>query len=183
MIPSVIEVEIKLLIDDWGEIQNKLNDLKAEKIGVEINEDIYLNHPNRDFRSTDEALRIRKVNSHIELTYKGPKINTKSKTREEINAEVNEANILDIFLKLDFTIGGRVNKRREKWEMNDILINLDKVEKLGNFLELEIIASSEDGIDELINQLYDLASQLGLDPEQQITKSYLELIEIREKSI
>ena len=179
---NVIEVEIKLYIDDISLIQEKLTDLGAERTGVEFNEDIYLNHPNRDFRLTDEALRIRKVNSKTELTYKGPKINDKSKTREEINAEISEENILDIFYKLDFTVGGRVNKNREKWKFNDIAISLDDVEKLGSFVELEILSRSEDRIDEMITQLYDLASELGLDPEQQITKSYLELLEIKQKS-
>ena len=177
----MIEVEIKLNIPNVEAIHNKLRELGAKKIGDEFNDDTYLNHPNRDFKSTDEALRIRKVNSKTELTYKGPKLNEKSKTREEINTEIIEDNILDIFQKLNFIVGGRVRKSREKWILNDVAISIDDVENLGDFIEFEILSSSEDMVDEIVNQLYDLASKLGLDPNLQITKSYLELLEIKGK--
>ncbi len=179
---NVIEVEIKLYLADVEAIHEKLIKLGAEKLGVEFNDDIYLNHPNRDFKLTDEALRIRKVNSKIELTYKGPKINIKSKTREEINAEIMEDNVLEILQRLDFTIGGKVTKNREKWKLNDIIVSLDDVEGLGNFIEFEMISQSGEVINEMVEKLYNLALELGLDPKQQITKSYLELLDIKNKS-
>src|SRR5262245_31701640 len=46
--------------------------------------DMYYAHPCRDFAKTDEALRIRTVGEASFVTYKGPKLDTTTKTRREI---------------------------------------------------------------------------------------------------
>ena len=84
----MIEVEVKAKIDNFEDMREKLNNLGAVKTKEEFQEDIYFNSPIVDFAKTDEALRIRttKQNNekHIFITYKGAKIDSKSKTREEI---------------------------------------------------------------------------------------------------
>ena len=49
--------------------------------------DLYFNGGDRDFRRTDEALRLRRVSSggeeNVLLTYKGPKEDPRSNTRRE----------------------------------------------------------------------------------------------------
>ncbi len=47
--------------------------------------DRYFAHPSRDFAATDEALRIRTSGECSWLTYKGPKIDSTTKTRREID--------------------------------------------------------------------------------------------------
>ena len=91
----MIEVEIKLSCDNPESVIKKLQELGAEQLDTESNMDIYFNHPIRDFKSTDEALRIREVDSQVELTYKGPKYDSKSKTREEITVKVDSIEVKD----------------------------------------------------------------------------------------
>ena len=51
---------------------------------VDDHEDIYLNHPARDFAETNEAFRIRRISDENRITYKGPRRSGPTKTREEI---------------------------------------------------------------------------------------------------
>ena len=84
----MIEVEVKAKIDNFEDMEKKLENLGAIKSKKEFQEDIYFNSPIVDFAKTDEALRIRTTKENNEknifITYKGPKIDSKSKTREEI---------------------------------------------------------------------------------------------------
>ena len=172
----MFEVEIKLQCFDKIGLTKKLLDIRAIKISVEKNHDIYYNHPNRDFLSTDESLRIRSVKDAIELTYKGKKIDPNSKTRQELTVLVSSMEIAEILDKLNFDIGGEVIKNREIWNFDDIVITLDEVQDLGNYFELEIGSVNKNEIKYLVNKLHDLINKLGYDPQKQIKESYLELI-------
>mgnify|MGYP002514136781 CR=1 FL=1 len=84
----MIEVEVKAKIGSFEEMEKRLDEIGARKTKKEFQEDIYFNSPVVDFAQTDEALRIRTTkendNTNIFITYKGPKIDSKSKTRKEI---------------------------------------------------------------------------------------------------
>lgn len=177
----VIEVELKLLCSDPESVVTKLQEIGAEKLNTESNMDIYFNHPNRDFKDTDEALRIREIDSQVELTYKGPKLDSKSKTREEITIKVDSIEVKDIFYRLNFPVGGVVHKKRANWEYDGVKITMDQVEGLGNYVELEIETDNIELMDGLVDELYRVALLLGLNPENQITQSYLELLSLSKK--
>jgi len=51
----MLEIEIKAR---WRHTEEPLLKVGAKFIGEERQEDIYFNYPQRDFRETDEALRI-----------------------------------------------------------------------------------------------------------------------------
>lgn len=91
----MIEVEVKAKIDNFEDMREKLNNLGAVKTKEEFQEDIYFNSPIVDFAKTDEALRIRTTEQnnekHIFITYKGAKIDSKSKTREEIEFRIEDS--------------------------------------------------------------------------------------------
>ena len=56
-------------------------------------EDIYLSHPSRDFRVTNEALRIRRIGDENRITYKGPRLSGPTKTREEIEISLDHGQV------------------------------------------------------------------------------------------
>lgn len=171
----MIEFEIKIEAD-IGEVRKQLKELNAEKINEEINQDQYFNHPNRDFGITDEALRIRKTAKSQYITYKGPKFDDKSKSRKEINVEYLGTALDEILQELDFTKSGIVRKNRETWRLDEITITLDKVQGLGEYVELEVVGTNKNNLQFYLNKLYTMGEKLGLDPSKQITKSYLELL-------
>src|SRR5438477_3578234 len=80
----MLEVEMKFPVADFGPIRARLADWSATKAEERHDEDQYFNAPDRDFARTDEALRLRRVGSANLLTYKGPKIDARTKTQSEI---------------------------------------------------------------------------------------------------
>jgi adenylate cyclase class 2 len=173
--PDVIEREVKLKLKGMSieELKNKLLKDQIKYIGVEKQTDIYLNSKFRNFKETDEALRIRKVNNTVELTYKGPKFSSKSKSREEITVEINDENaMLKILQKLDIYPVYSVSKERYTFIDNNFNICLDKVEGLGEYIEIEGINSDENKLLEYIN---DFIRKYNINVEME-RKSYLELL-------
>ncbi|MDR0900037.1 MAG: class IV adenylate cyclase [Methanobrevibacter sp.] len=186
----MIEVEVKAKIKDFNSIKKKLNDINAKKSHAEYQEDSYFNSPTRDFRKTDEALRIRKVmidNREVEtlndedvsvfITYKGPKIDQSSKTREEIEVGIEDANkVAKIFQHLGFKQTANVVKNRTIYKLDEYIISLDDVEGLGPYMEIE--ADLEDGaiFQDALNNIFDIFHKLDIHDGFERT-SYLELLE------
>jgi len=174
----MIEFEIKLRASH-DSIRPKLKELGATFIKSDYNYDQYFNHPSKDFHNTDEALRIREDVDGWKLTYKGPKLDNKSKSREELEIDLDSEDFSQILLKLDFIRSGTVRKARDLWKLDQLIISLDDIEGLGEFVEIEIMGSEEEK-EEILLQLYKTAHKLGLDPKDQIMISYLELVLMKE---
>ena len=169
---DTLEVEIKAYCDNIDEIRQGITSLGGESLGPRDETDIYYNHPERDFAETDEALRIRKVDKKYILTYKGPKIGTRSKTRVEKEVALDSFDTMnDILVCLGFIETGRVSKRRERFKLDEVEICIDSVQGLGDFVELEKISSEREKTED---NLFALAAKLGLSRFER--KSYLELV-------
>ena len=168
----MFEVEIKARCYDKDSFIEKI--VSAGAIHIETREevDIYFDHPQRDFSQTDEALRLRRVGDKTCLTYKGPKVSIKSKARleEEVCVEDFDS-IKNILLLVGFTESEKVVKLRLIYNYGKIEISIDAVEKLGNFVELEI---KSDNTQEAEEELFHTANLFGL--TDFIQKSYLEMI-------
>ncbi len=167
-----MEVEVKFKIEDFGEIEKRL--VKAgEFVTEKVEEDLYFNSPWRDFRESDEALRIRKDSEGITLTYKGKKIDTETKTREEIKLRIESfKRCRKILEKLGFTPVRWVRKRRKIYRIDEAIVCLDELESIGKFVEVEI---ESDDIGNAKKKIFEIARSLGLKGES-IRKSYLEML-------
>ena len=84
---SVYEVELKFSLLG-STIEPRLVALSARFREAIDQVDRYFSHPCRDFSKTDEALRLRKVGGHVAITWKGPRIDTATKTRREIELDL-----------------------------------------------------------------------------------------------
>ncbi len=177
-----LEIEQKFRIADGVALQAKL-----AALGVTWGEplrqvDTYLQHPARDFRQTDEALRLRQVGEQNYLTYKGPKLDSTTKTRRELEFGVESGNAaaqqcIELFTALGFARAGVVNKTRRvawlSWAEQSIEIAWDEVDHLAPYLELEILAPPA-ALDTARAALQSLAEQLELTTSER--RSYLELL-------
>ncbi len=165
----MLEVEVKARIKDPSETETMLLAKGGVFIKEAVEEDLYFNHPSRDFALTDEALRLRQVESETYLTYKGPKIDKKTKTREEHQVRLDGfQDACAILRSIGFRDVQMVRKRRRYYRLGDYEVCLDSVEGLGDFIEIEARDMYEP--DRLLDMLGELG---GLGSE---TKSYLELI-------
>jgi adenylate cyclase class 2 len=173
----VIEVEIKAYLDDLSFVESQLLQLGAIFQKTIHQSDIYLQHPIRNFAQTDEAVRIRISDNGNFLTYKGPKIDSSSKTREELEIEIREPDkLLELLKKIGFFPIKTVNKVRTLYLVEDITVSLDKVEGLGSFIELEIDVADQEAIPSIKNRLFSFFAQLKIPSQKLERRSYLELL-------
>jgi len=171
----MIEVEVKVRADH-EKVRPILKKIGATKVKVEIQSDTYFAAPHRDFAKTDEALRIRSLDGQSVLTYKGPKLDKVSKTREELETPVDEVIFIKILHALGFSEAGIVRKNREFFEAGEITVSLDAVEGLGEFLEVEIMAENEKDLETSRHKLFDFLKQFGFGEKDSIRTSYLEMV-------
>ena len=146
---QVYEVEMKFPVADASAMEQKLVGLAARFRQPVEQTDRYFVHPCRDFARTDEALRLRRVGDEAELTWKGPRIDSAAKTRQEIllplptgRRTVDEWT--ELLAALGFRVLAEVVKRRHAarvlWQGAEVDASLDHVDGVGNYLELEILA-------------------------------------------
>jgi adenylate cyclase class 2 len=171
----MIEVEVKVRADH-SKIRPVLMEMGASKIGVEEQSDVYFAAPYRDFAKTDEALRIRSLGGHSVLTYKGPKLDKVSKTRVEIETPVDGTATAKIFHSLGFLEAGAVRKKRDIFRAGEIIVCLDAVEGLGEFLEVELDVEDKKDLESSRAELFKFLSQFGLSEKDSIRTSYLEMV-------
>ncbi len=144
--------------------------------------DRYYAHPVRDFAQTDEALRIRRVGEANFVTYKGPKLDPRTKTRREIElalqpGEDGFAQFASLLEALGFRPVAEVRKQRRiarlQWQGFPLEVALDDVQAVGRFVELETAADPADA-EAAKAALASLAGRLGLEANER--RSYLELL-------
>lgn len=171
----MIEVEAKIKVEDSASLRARLQEIQATHIGSELQHDIYLNAPHRDFAITDEALRVRSTGTHTEVTYKGPKYRGSGmKVRDEINLSVeSKERFVDIMQRLGFRRAAEVRKQRDSYSWKGTRIALDEVEGLGSFIEIETV--TEGDIEDAVRLIEEVQKELQVKGPH-ITQSYLELL-------
>lgn len=176
------EVEHKYHVNDLAALEKRLASLDARILDEVEQVDLYYAHPNRDFAATDEALRLRRAGYQNFITYKGPKIDSTTKTRREIELRLPpgndaEADFAELLEALSFRPIAEVRKRRRAaeipWHDRSVKGALDAVEGLGLFIELELTVD-EPEVDAAKECLRSLAEALELEPIER--RSYLELL-------
>lgn len=178
----MIEVELKYCLPPGTDVARLLAPLGGEIVGSQVQRDTYFQHPARDFRQTDEAFRIRSFGDGNVLTYKGPLLDRVSKTRVETEVAIEAGaagreRMQTILLSLGFSPRPPVVKERLEreavWEGHTVHLCHDRVEGLGEYLELETLAP-QDNWEGARDALLRLAARLGLaEPER---RSYLQLL-------
>ncbi len=181
-----IEVEQKFRVADVAALERRIESLQATIAAPQLQVDTYYGHPARDFAQTDEALRIRRIGERNYVTYKGPKLDPKTKTRREIELplELGEAGataFAELLLVLGFRRVREVPKQRRRaeiaWEGWHVEAALDEIAGLGNFAELELSVDPSN-VPAAQACLASLAQRLELIDSER--RSYLELLILAE---
>jgi adenylate cyclase, class 2 len=176
------EVEIKFRTDAHHSLAQRLEAMGAVPEAAIDQEDVYLNHPARDFAATNEAFRLRREGSSNKLTYKGPKQGGATKTREEIEigfTEGSEAHrqMLRVWELLGFRVVAVLRKRRQPYALayqgRHVEVGLDTAEDLGTFVEVEAIAADAGDLSAAQSAVLSLAEKLGLTDVE--PRSYLRM--------
>jgi len=169
----VMEVESKYVSPGNDRVEKALDKLGAELVSEEETEDVYFQHPDRDFGETDEALRLRKKEGTSELTYKGPRMKLEhTKAREEVTLRTDDPLTAQrIVERLGFREFRTIHKKRKNYRYDKVWVAIDLVDGLGEYIELELITEEPRRAEALIEQMRQELGLSRLEP-----KTYLELI-------
>ena len=177
------EVEQKFAIDGESEtFLQRLCELDAKPLGEVKQSDAYFNHPVRDFRETDEAMRIRSVGELNFLTWKGPKQQGVTKTRREIETPLGDGAVVaaqfgQVLEILGFRPVATVRKTRRRFELvrdeHQFEIAFDQVDGVGCFAEVELIVD-QDQLAAAQAAVVGLAAECGLTRVER--RSYLAML-------
>jgi predicted adenylyl cyclase CyaB len=88
-----------------------------------------------------------------------------------------DANALCAVLSRLVAVRGRVVKRRELFLVGRTRVHLDDVERLGTFVELEVVLRDEESIEDGQREAHELMRRLGIAPESLVSSAYVDLLE------
>lgn len=176
------EVEQKYGVSDSKALIGRLKELGFAVTQTQQHRDTYFRHPSRDFRKSDEAFRLRRIDNVACVTYKGPRLPGAVKAREEVELEVQAAECdqwLTMLGRLGFESLPVVCKRREVFESTDTrwsgyVVCLDDVEQLGIFCEIELLVDGDSELQLAREKIELFGEQLELTVVQPL--SYLALL-------
>src|ERR1700737_4838875 len=88
----MLEIEQKCANADFAAIERRLAEWGVTAHEDEEESDDYYNAPDRDFKQTDEAFRLRRIGAKNFLTYKEPKRQASVKIRTELEVPLPDGN-------------------------------------------------------------------------------------------
>ena len=180
----MIEVEVKVSVENTETVENLLLQKGLHK-GKFVKEcDFYFDNLKNDIRNGDQALRIRSCEDFSTgkiiafMTHKGPKMDQISMTRPEVELEITDANVgIQLITSLGYTKQYPVIKCRQYFHKEQMTVCLDQVDKLGDFLEVEMIVEKEEEKANALNEILEFLQELGYSKEHLLRKSYLSMLQ------
>jgi len=174
----MIEIEVKARIRDPEKIKRHLGNLGYRMMRSKCQVDNYLKPTFRNFAETGEILRIRRQKQGPDLiTYKGPKQKSKIKVREEIEVGIADGvEMTELLRKIGFEPWITVVKERTTYKSGNFVINIDKVNELGTFVEIETKISDRSSL-EMDDEIISLLDKIGVSRVSIERKTYLELVQ------
>ena len=170
------EIEIKLRVDNLEELEKKLTD-SGLVISKEIAQHDVIYSNTKDTHSFVESyegciiLRIRKENGVSIINLKKQRSYEMDNIEYETEVKDGEA-IHNILLLLGWTPEVEVKKVRKKGKLKEYEICLDRVEKLGDFVELEKLTDENADPEKVREELFKELEKFGLTKDQEETKGY-----------
>jgi len=176
----MIEVEVKLPLYRRSRTEQDLMALGFVPGDLIRESDVYYTSSFHDFMKNDEALRIRVsdnltgLSTRAELTYKGPKIDTVSMTRKELETHVSSPENCRLILEaLGYHPLFPVNKLRQYYHRESVTAWVDQVEGLGSFIEFEILVEDESDRETALKKIETILDDLDLSLSESTRLSYL----------
>lgn len=178
----MLEVEMKFRLHDWTLLTDRLAEWGATPAPVRKDTDHYFSAPDRDFAQTDEAVRVRRIGPANLLTYKGPKLDTATKTRSEIELRLADGSgsatdAVRFLSALGYRPVAVVTKTRQVFKLERhgfaIEVCLDDVGAVGKYVEIEVMAEPQQ-LEAAKAAVMTTAAELGLTEQER--RGYLRLL-------
>lgn len=163
-------LEIKVQFDTFGSLQSRL--FFAKEKGILRQKDTY-------YLLGDTKLKLREEKGKLGelILYMRPEING---SRESRYTRFSVPNFLKTFVKsfFSFIFGEKIiiDKERFLFLYKHTRIHLDRVEKLGNFVELETLFNTTLARNTFIAEHNEVKKLLGLEASTAVSGSYSEML-------
>ncbi len=185
----MIEVEVKLPVENLDSIKEKLLKMGFEETGCIEERDTYFDNQQGEIRANGEALRVRETKDHFsgksryQINFKGKKLDACTMTREELETGVENGAVCRNILQAIGYLPAEpeVIKNRTMLRKEPVTACLDNVHGLGEFLELEILADGEEKKDAALGQIEHILNSLGYRVSDTVRMSYLSMLQNRIK--
>ncbi len=169
-----IEIEAKFQLDETQSLEAKLAAVGATRGHTVIERNTYFDTPQGSLAGQGGGLRLRverqeggPQQKNI-ITYKGPLMPGKFKSRQEIEVQVNDADTaVQLLNALGYVARLSFEKRRGKWELDGCEVVIDTLPHLGHFTEIE--GPSEQAVQAV-------RGKLGLEGLEVIRRGYASLL-------
>jgi len=177
----MIEIEVKLKIKDFAVLEKKLLEQGYTLIETLKETDTYFDGGINGIKKSGQALRVRRTFNCVTgkeqsaITFKGEKIDAVSMARLELETVVESGEAAErILCALGFyPVQPIVVKIRKILRNGDICACLDDVQGLGTFLELEIMAESEEARPAALERIAGILNNIGYTMDDTTRMSYL----------
>ena len=185
----MIEIEVKLRINDPIGLEKYLLD-QGYILKETIREtDTYFDGGINGIKKSGQALRVRRIvdcvtgKEHSMITFKGEKLDRVSMARLELETGVENGDTAERILSAlgFFPVQPTVIKTRKILKYEDICACLDDVQGLGIFLELEIMAESEDTRPAALDRIEEILQSIGYSMADTTRVSYLSQLQKQAK--
>lgn len=164
-----IEIKAKVNLSIVEEKVKKLQNISNPEIIIQ--EDVFFFH-------NEGRLKLRKfTNGNSELIFYKRSDDYGPKTSDYQIYKSSNTSELESFLNNSFGMRGIVKKIRKLYLYKNTRIHLDKVDNLGEFLELEVMVIENYSLHECQKIADELISYLEITNEMLIDKAYIDLLE------
>lgn len=177
----MVEIEVKVKIEDPTGLE-KCFIGQGYTLKEKLREtDTYFDGGMNGIKKSGQALRVRKTvdcatgKEHSSITFKGEKLDKISMARLELETGVENGETAERILRAlgFFPVQPIVVKTRKVLKKEDISVCVDDVQGLGSFLELEIMAESEDARPAALDRIEEILKSIGYTMADTTRVSYL----------
>lgn len=168
-----VEIKAHLTEEHFDEIINTIESLDDEVVGPNelIQSDTF-------FESKIGRLKLREFadDQMAELIFYHRTDQTGPKTSNYQLIPIPEPDMLKMALEQSNGIREVVKKQRTLYLIGQTRIHLDRVERLGSFLELEVVLRSDQSPEQGVEVANSLMDTLQITPDQLIENAYVDLL-------
>ncbi|MEX0653091.1 MAG: class IV adenylate cyclase [Phycisphaeraceae bacterium] len=168
-----MEIEAKMRLTDRPAIERRLKELGAERAAELLEINTYFDTDQRQLKSSDQGLRVRIEETadgqrQATITHKGPRAHGRLKSRSETEVAIADANDAAQLLRaLGYMPVLSFEKRRRRWRLDGVHVELDVLPYLGAFIEIE--GPSDEAV-------LGVREKLGLNDTPLIRASYIAML-------
>lgn len=173
-----VEQKFRLTKENQERIQGVLDARCGKVDAVRQVDTVFLLEGNSlaTFKRGDPVMRIRLAgNGEVTLTYK--RALHGGEDRMEYELRVDSAETAECLLQeIGYMSVARVDKYRRTYKFGNVVVTIDNVEKLGAFIEIEVLCKDESEISSARREIDRVASEFHLEEKDRESRKYDELL-------